>query len=305
MSILAEPRRKQRLSVDPQNLQWRDDEKKFSKRLMERMGWSEGEGLGRNRQGIVEQLKLQRNNSGRGLGADKLTPNDETWIKHHDDFADLLNSLNRVKEKGSVEDGEKEELEKISLESTSKSIRRRIHYQRFTRAKDISNYSKNDLSAVIGIGLSTPRLEDPIKTDPIDEIQKKNAIQTKFGLNTTVSKMSVGEYFTAKMAAMKTESDQATNGMKVHKEAQLGVEEQIGERKRLKKRVKLKTQQKKQLEFQNNQELEAQEECEDERRILTSKSKRIGRRIAKSEDDAALRQEVSTRSMTKKVKKTT
>jgi len=35
MSMLAEPRRKQRISVDPQNLQWGNDESRVGKNLMD------------------------------------------------------------------------------------------------------------------------------------------------------------------------------------------------------------------------------------------------------------------------------
>lgn len=66
MSILAEPRRKQRLSVDPQNIQWKNDDQKISRKLMERMGWSDGDGLGRNRQGSANSVKLKANYTGKG-----------------------------------------------------------------------------------------------------------------------------------------------------------------------------------------------------------------------------------------------
>ncbi|KAJ1360794.1 hypothetical protein KIN20_019859 [Parelaphostrongylus tenuis] len=91
------------------------------------MGWSEGDGLGRNRQGQAERLKPKANYSGKGLGADKLASYDSTWIGHHEDFADLLSALNKLKEQNCAEDEEKEEqVKKISLELESKSRKRRI-----------------------------------------------------------------------------------------------------------------------------------------------------------------------------------
>ncbi|CAJ0593162.1 unnamed protein product [Cylicocyclus nassatus] len=209
MSILAEPRRKQRLSIDPRNLQWKNDQDKFSQKLMKKMGWSEGEGLGRNLQGSADHVKLKANYTGKGLGADKLALYDSTWIGHHDDFADLLNALNKnKKEKVTTEEEKEERAKRISLELSSKSLRRRIHYQKFTRAKDTSNYTESDRAAILGI-VHKPETESPQKDETKEEkspIKKEEEVELKS--NTTVSSMSVGEYFAAKMAAMKAKSEQ-------------------------------------------------------------------------------------------------
>ncbi|VDO27132.1 unnamed protein product [Haemonchus placei] len=206
MSILAEPRRRQRLSVDPQNVQWKNDVQKISRKLMERMGWSDGDGLGRNCQGSSSNVKLKANYTGKGLGADKLASYDSTWIGHHDDFADLLNALNKNKEQKATTDEEKQErAKKISLELNSKSLRRRIHYQKFTRAKDISNFTENDRAAVLGIGLSkTKNIKEVKMEEPVEEKEEKSV---ELKSNTTVSTLSVAEYFAAKMAALKAKKE--------------------------------------------------------------------------------------------------
>ncbi|VDM52509.1 unnamed protein product [Angiostrongylus costaricensis] len=216
MSILAEPRRKQRLSVDPQNLHWKDDKQKLSRRLMERMGWSEGDGLGRSRQGQAGPLQLKANYSGKGLGADKLASYDSTWIGHHEDFADILNSLNKLKGQNSVEDEQKEDqVKKISLELNSKSLRRRIHYQKFVRSKDVSSYSPSDRSAVIGMGLSRIRPGDSKKMESSRKVEPRNDGVYSSDSKTTVSTLSVNEYFAVKMAALKAKTEQTVDETKV------------------------------------------------------------------------------------------
>lgn len=65
MSMLAEPRRKQRISVDPQNLNWINNEKNFGKKLMKQMGWKGG-GLGPEGVGIKDCVKTKANNDQRG-----------------------------------------------------------------------------------------------------------------------------------------------------------------------------------------------------------------------------------------------
>lgn len=66
MSILAEPRRKQRISVDPQNITWKSDNGKIGQKLLEKMGWSEGKGLGQNEQGVTENIRLKANHTAHG-----------------------------------------------------------------------------------------------------------------------------------------------------------------------------------------------------------------------------------------------
>ncbi|XGW21075.1 hypothetical protein V3C99_004214 [Haemonchus contortus] len=246
MSILAEPRRRQRLSVDPQNVQWKNDDQKISRKLMERMGWSDGDGLGRNCQGSSSNVKLKANYTGKGLGADKLASYDSTWIGHHDDFADLLSALNKNKEQKATTDEEKQErAKKISLELNSKSLRRRIHYQKFTRAKDISNFTENDRAAVLGIGLSKTKNTKEVKTE--EPVEEKEEPSVELKSNTTVSTLSVAEYFAAKMAALrakKEESQSPAQEVEVEVKSEMVVKEEeesedSSSRERKKKRKKM------------------------------------------------------------------
>ncbi|CAJ0586801.1 unnamed protein product, partial [Mesorhabditis spiculigera] len=201
MSILAEPRRKQRISVDPQNLQWANDDSKFGKKLMQQMGWKDGEGLGVGGRGSAQNLKVKANLTGKGLGA--TGSYDETWIAHHDDFADLLTALNAEKTVKDVNEEEAEDrVKKVSLELTCRSLKRRINYQRFTKAKDLNNYDDNDRKAVLGVGLKTKNKksrEEKAKAkkaeDDSDDAEKEEPT------NHTVSTLSVGDYFKEKMAA--------------------------------------------------------------------------------------------------------
>ncbi|CAK5058146.1 unnamed protein product [Meloidogyne enterolobii] len=92
MSMLAEPRRKQRISVDPQNLNWVNNEKNFGKKLMKQMGWKGG-GLGPEGVGIKDCVKTKANNDQRGLGSTK-----DYCVPHHDEYAKILEDLNKARE---------------------------------------------------------------------------------------------------------------------------------------------------------------------------------------------------------------
>ncbi|CAB3404401.1 unnamed protein product [Caenorhabditis bovis] len=272
MSILAEPRRKQRISIDPQNLTWKNDDQKFSKKLMEKMGWSEGDGLGRNRQGNSEAIKLKANYSGKGLGADKMSDYDSTWISHHDDFADLLAALNKSKqlEPSQTEEEKEKTAEKISIELKSKSVRRRIHYQKFTRAKDTTNYTENDKAGIFGFGrLKSDKKkndapEEPAKID--NNIAETTDEDKKEATCHTVSTLSVGDYFAAKMAALKAKREAAASeNVEVKQEIK---EEVIDDEEKARRKAEKKERKRLRREQREKELLESQEkENDDEEKI--------------------------------------
>ena len=53
MGLLAGDRNKQRWSHDPRGKQWSSDKNKVSNKIMKKMGWKEGEGLGANSNGML------------------------------------------------------------------------------------------------------------------------------------------------------------------------------------------------------------------------------------------------------------
>jgi len=86
-------------------MKWKNDSNKFGQKMMEKMGWAEGKGLGANEQGRIDNLKLKANWTQKGLRAESEKQNpDKTWISHHDEFSVLLEKLNKKK----AENAEKE-----------------------------------------------------------------------------------------------------------------------------------------------------------------------------------------------------
>jgi Pin2-interacting protein X1 len=90
--MLAERRTKQRIGNDPQNLNWANDDLKFGLKLLKKMGWSEGKGLGKYEDGTLSHIKVQKKGDVLGLGADKHTAQD--WTIHSLEFSDVLKRLN-------------------------------------------------------------------------------------------------------------------------------------------------------------------------------------------------------------------
>ncbi|CAM9458073.1 unnamed protein product [Ectocarpus fasciculatus] len=54
---------------DTQNQAWKNDKSKFGLKMMQKMGWTEGKGLGKNEDGVSEHVKVAKKSNNLGLGA--------------------------------------------------------------------------------------------------------------------------------------------------------------------------------------------------------------------------------------------
>jgi Pin2-interacting protein X1 len=66
MSMLAERKVKQKLSLNPRGKAWSEDSNKFGQKMLEKMGWSRGKGLGAKEDGIREHVKPAYKNDSKG-----------------------------------------------------------------------------------------------------------------------------------------------------------------------------------------------------------------------------------------------
>ncbi|KAM6279876.1 PIN2/TERF1-interacting telomerase inhibitor 1 [Porphyrio hochstetteri] len=201
MAMLAEPRRRQKWSVDPRNSAWSNDESKFGQKMLEKMGWSKGKGLGAQEQGNTEHIKVHVKNNMLGLGA---TINyEDNWIAHQDDFNQLLAELNVCHGQGETESAVNNKKKTFSLEEKSKSSKKRVHYMKFAKGKDLSSRSEDDLSCIFGKRQKNKTQEGI--TDPESQDEKRNhkLSETADGYNTVKSVLTVQEYFAKRMAKLK------------------------------------------------------------------------------------------------------
>ncbi|XP_027962276.1 PIN2/TERF1-interacting telomerase inhibitor 1-like [Eumetopias jubatus] len=142
MSMLAERQWMQKWTVDPRNTAWSNDDSKFGQRMLEKMGWSKGKGLGAQEQGATDHIKVQVKNNHLGLGA--TINNEDNWIAHQDDFNQLLAELNACHGQETTDSSDNKEKKTFSLEEKSKISKNCVHYMKFTKGKDLSSWSKRD-----------------------------------------------------------------------------------------------------------------------------------------------------------------
>ncbi|XP_068902354.1 uncharacterized protein DDB_G0283697-like [Tenebrio molitor] len=140
MSMLAERKVKQKLSLNPRGKAWSEDSNKFGQKMLEKMGWSRGKGLGAKEDGIREHVKPAYKNDSKGMG---FKETDDQWTEHDTHFNTLLQSL-----AGDVQSEKVGEVK--SLEEKSQNSKVRVHYKKFTRSKDLSRCSKKDLANIFG-----------------------------------------------------------------------------------------------------------------------------------------------------------
>ncbi|XP_051500597.1 PIN2/TERF1-interacting telomerase inhibitor 1-like [Myxocyprinus asiaticus] len=208
MSMLAEPRRKQKWSVDPRNSAWSNDESKFGQKMLERMGWSKGKGLGKSEQGSTEHIKVKVKNNSLGLGTS--VNNEDNWIAHQDDFNQLLAELNNCHGQNQTNEPTQDHAQSFSLEEKSKTSKKRVHYMKFTKGKDLSSRSETDLACIFGKRLKREtRDQDEESSGPDSQEEREGDNDTENNpnpeeqLNTVTSTLTMQEYFSQRMAQLK------------------------------------------------------------------------------------------------------
>lgn len=217
MSMLAEPRRKQKWSVDPRNSAWSKDDSKFGQKMLERMGWSKGKGLGRSEQGSTDHIKVKVKNNNYGLGTS--ASYEDNWIAHQDDFNELLAQLNNCHGQNNQQpstEAPPEEQKGFSLEEKSKTSRKRVHYMKFTKGKDLSSRTETDLNCIFGKrGRSANDQEqESNSSDSQGEPQEgftpaTSELDTESITKTVKSTLNMQEYFAQRMAQLKKARGQA------------------------------------------------------------------------------------------------
>uniref|UniRef100_U9T7D0 G-patch domain-containing protein n=1 Tax=Rhizophagus irregularis (strain DAOM 181602 / DAOM 197198 / MUCL 43194) TaxID=747089 RepID=U9T7D0_RHIID len=105
---LAGPKIKQRIPADPRNLTWSNDKTQFGYKMLSKMGWSPGKGLGINEDGEKEYIKPSFKQDNLGIGATKKSI--DNWLDNSSAFDKLLKGLNdKIQTTEKVEESDEKE----------------------------------------------------------------------------------------------------------------------------------------------------------------------------------------------------
>ena len=67
--------------LDTKNQTWKDDKSRFGFKMLQKMGWREDKGLGKNDSGSVASIKVSKREEGLGLGMEKVKSLSEIYSK--------------------------------------------------------------------------------------------------------------------------------------------------------------------------------------------------------------------------------
>jgi len=212
MGLLADNNRKQKWSLDPRNQNWKNESNKedgsnLGANLMRKLGWKTGEGLGKNGQGMTDNIKAHVKNNNYGIGMS--TSNQKDWVAGQEDFNAVLRMLN----------DEDTSLYKQDKLKQKRAIQKKSLSAKFVKAKDLSSSSKADMQALFGsaggdifsqmaAATATETKKDEPESDSSDSDDEpvnkesptiKDVIKSA-EKNTSVSKVSTNDYFAQMMA---------------------------------------------------------------------------------------------------------
>lgn len=88
-------------SEDSRNAAWASDKSGFGHKMLAKMGWSEGKGLGKNKQGQTHNLRAIRREDSLGIGASTDTHGSEGFSQTSSNFHGVLAKLNAEHGSGS------------------------------------------------------------------------------------------------------------------------------------------------------------------------------------------------------------
>ncbi|CAL7950205.1 unnamed protein product [Xylocopa violacea] len=166
--------------------------------MLEKMGWTSGKGLGANEQGMTEHVHVSFKDDMAGIGFKK-GDLDKAWTEHQDSFNDFLQKLQQDESHNVVRtENNKGILSGQSLELKSKQSRARVHYQKFTRGKDVNKYSSKDLANIFGQKeLNLNKIDKDNKDTQEANVESLGSQDSRGGV-ITINGGNMAEYFMKK-----------------------------------------------------------------------------------------------------------
>ncbi|XP_020297018.1 ankyrin repeat domain-containing protein 11-like [Pseudomyrmex gracilis] len=201
MSMLAERRRKHKLSPNPNGKWWSEDSNKFGQKMLEKMGWSKGKGLGINEQGITQHINIVQKNDRSCLGYNE----NEAWTTYEKKYNDLLQQLGK-KMNDNVENVESKcNSSNEHLEDFTSKQRNR--YQKVQTCKDISTYKSKDLANIFGQKEWVSEDQSKVEKDVTNDIKDSNN-------GFTINGGSMKNYFKHKLSCKSNTNDLTIDSLK-------------------------------------------------------------------------------------------
>lgn len=190
-----------KISLDPNNLAWANDTEKFGYRMMMKMGWAPGKGLGVNEDGIVKNLPMTKKVDRTGIGTTSALAG---WLDANKEYVEVLNSLNVSITSNKSAANNSNSVDNNSNSATEQKSHRHYIPGKVVRGKSVSAYSKADLSAIFGV---TENSSSSSK-DVTEVITKPSTLNMKDYFSQKISNINVTEVKNASSPIPSTEANQ-------------------------------------------------------------------------------------------------
>ena len=214
--------------MDPTNSAWSKDTDKFGYKMMEKMGWQDGKGLGVNLTGSTSHVKVTRKRDALGIGAAK--DNDFNWLATQDVYSTLLAGLNESHNAGKI----LEEAPESSEPTHSKAIMSRraaMFYGRFKKSKGMASdgATETDMACIVGGKDRRPKRHQGEDKEAVADETAEHSVNKDGSLVTLTSKESMGDYFARMIAAKAAKANVIVgNATKILKDAEATAAEEVG-----------------------------------------------------------------------------
>ena len=116
---------------DTLNKHWKNDKSGFGYRMLQKMGWKEDKGLGREESGIVDAIRVKKREQGLALGANEVDYREAGWNATAAGFSEVLGLLqkeycsDRQDQDGEAEDEEWSKKDKKKKKKEKKKDRKK------------------------------------------------------------------------------------------------------------------------------------------------------------------------------------
>jgi len=156
---------------DTRNSEWSKNTTGFGQKMLSKMGWSEGQGLGKNGQGNNLHLRaIRRTEETQGIGVKIDSTGSDGWEQTNTNFQSILNSLQQ--NHGTIIPNDNDDDKKKKKKSKKEKRKKRDlilaqnkvtagHSKKWRNAKDLSTKSREDIAAIFGTTVSdtTPSIK--------------------------------------------------------------------------------------------------------------------------------------------------
>ncbi|GFU22348.1 hypothetical protein NPIL_664881 [Nephila pilipes] len=186
--------RDRKFDLNPRGNLWMEDQNKYGHKLLLKMGWSQGKGLGKKENGITENIKVKTRTRNTGLGWTKKLP----VAIAIPEYEAVLENLNKKFQNSSGNVVKTDDLK--SIEERSYQFKNRLHYQKFIKVKDVSRYSDKDMNGIfISKAMKSEPESVPVETTVTNVVINSADVGVNGFKHIFKSELSTADYFTQKL----------------------------------------------------------------------------------------------------------